>query len=228
MTTRWPSGAVSDERGVVYVEFLIAVIPVWTLALSAFQLSLISAANLVVKHAADSAARSASVVLVDDPSEYAGEPTRSVAGSPRAPAHGNRSRMERIELAARVPLLPFSPRGVGLGARPTLERAISSTRALGAVLLRPSEVAVTFVGVEGALVAGPEATVRVAYLFECLVPIARRLLCNRRDALGGQRELPQAAFRLPAPLDERRYRHLAHQTTLLIHDAPYEYRPRGS
>ena len=228
MTTKWASGVVSDERGVAYVEFLVAVIPVWTLALSAFQLSLISAANLVVKHAADSAARSASVVLTDDPSEYAGEPKRSVAGSPRAPAHRSRSRLETIELAARVPLLPFSPRGVGLGARPTLESAISSMRTLGAALLRPSEVAVTFAGVDRGLVSGPEATVRVTYAFECLVPIARRLLCHGRDTLLGEQELPQAASRLPLTLDESRYRFLTHQTTLLIHDAPYEYRPRGS
>lgn len=69
----------SDQRGVVFIEFLMAFVPLWTFSLCVFQLALIARANLMVKHAADAAARSAIVVLPDDPNEYGGEPQMSVA-----------------------------------------------------------------------------------------------------------------------------------------------------
>ena len=67
-----------DQHGVVFLEFLITFVPIWTFSLCLFQLAMISQADLVVRHAADAAARSASVVLPDDPSEYGGEPVMSV------------------------------------------------------------------------------------------------------------------------------------------------------
>lgn len=72
----------SDERGVVFLEFLMAFVPLWTFSLCIFQLTLIARANLMVKHAADAAARSAVVVLPDDPNEYGGEPQMSIARNP--------------------------------------------------------------------------------------------------------------------------------------------------
>lgn len=57
----------THSRGVVYVEFLIAFFPLLMLFLGVCQLSLIGAARIVVQHAASSAARSAVVVLYDDP-----------------------------------------------------------------------------------------------------------------------------------------------------------------
>ena len=68
-----------DCGGVIFVEVLISFVPLWTLFLCAVQLAFISQANLTVKHAADSAARSAVVVLPDDPEEYGGEQEMSVA-----------------------------------------------------------------------------------------------------------------------------------------------------
>ena len=73
-----PRGLVGDLRGVVFLEFLVAFVPVWTFALCIFQLALITRANLMVKHSADAAARSAAVVLPDDPAEYGDEPQMSV------------------------------------------------------------------------------------------------------------------------------------------------------
>ena len=68
---------VADENGAVYLEFLIAFVPIWTFSLCVLQLALIARADLLVRHAAEAAARSASVVLPDDPNEYGGEPTMS-------------------------------------------------------------------------------------------------------------------------------------------------------
>ena len=62
----------------VFLEFLIAFVPMWTFFLCIVQLAFITQANLMLKHAADSAARSAAVVLPDDPNEYGGQPQMSV------------------------------------------------------------------------------------------------------------------------------------------------------
>ena len=70
---------ITDTDGVVFLEFLMAVIPLWTFAACAFQVALIAHASLIVRHSADAAARSAAVVLPDDPAEYGGEPEMSVA-----------------------------------------------------------------------------------------------------------------------------------------------------
>ena len=60
------------------VEFLVAFIPMWVFFLSMVQLALVSHASLMVKHSADAAARSAAVVLPDDPEEYGGNPENEV------------------------------------------------------------------------------------------------------------------------------------------------------
>lgn len=57
-------------RGAVYIEFIIAFIPVMTLFLGLVQLALTFTAQLVVTDAAIRAARSAVVVLDDDPARY--------------------------------------------------------------------------------------------------------------------------------------------------------------
>lgn len=61
-------------RGVVYVEFLIAFIPVFLLFLVICQVVLLTAARVVVSHAAVAAARSAIVVLEDTADDYGGAP----------------------------------------------------------------------------------------------------------------------------------------------------------
>ena len=48
---RWSLFA--DQRGVVFLEFLIAFVPMWTFFLCVVQLALITYANLMVKHSAD-------------------------------------------------------------------------------------------------------------------------------------------------------------------------------
>lgn len=56
-----------DQSAAVYVEFLIVFMPVFILFLGMTQVALMFSAKLVVQHAASAAARSAVVVLPDDP-----------------------------------------------------------------------------------------------------------------------------------------------------------------
>ena len=61
-----------DQRAAVYVEFLVVFMPVFMLFLGMTQMSLMFTAKIVVKHSADVAARSAIVILPDDPAAYGG------------------------------------------------------------------------------------------------------------------------------------------------------------
>jgi hypothetical protein len=75
----------SDNRGVVYVEFLIAFMPLFLLFLGTCQLTLLTAARVVVSHAAFAAVRSAIVVLEDPADVYDGAPRGSLSeGKPQA------------------------------------------------------------------------------------------------------------------------------------------------
>ena len=249
-----------DRRGTVFLEFLVVFVPLWTFFLSLVQLALISHANLIVKHAADAAARSAVVVLPDDPNEYGGEPkmtvergrvtsgdlsralervssaledssTRSVAAafSERTFANLGRSRLNTIRLAAHIPLMPLAPINVGYDSSPSIGKSVGGPRKLASSFYyQPFAVAVTFPGLSGDQVTEPEITVRVTYAYQCTVPIARNLLCTGFGRLGSIDDFDQAFFPLAQTFVGGRFKRLRHETTLLIHDAPYEYRPRGS
>jgi len=252
---------VQDRRGVVFLEFLVAFVPVWTFFLCVVQLAFITHANLMVKHAADAAARSAVVVLPDDPNEYGGEPKMSVGRNPvtasdigralgrvgsmlrdspnsdsvvsafseQVLANVGRSRLNTIRLAAHVPLMPLAPVNVGHDSRPSIGKAIGSPRKLvSSLYYQPFALAVTFPGLQGDVAAGPEITVRVTYAYQCTVPLARRLLCRAFGDLEAKDELGEVFFPLAQQLVGGRLRGLQHQTTLMIHDAPYEYRAQGS
>ncbi len=249
-----------DESGVAYLEFLVVVVPIWLFALCVFQLALIAQANLIVKRSADAAARSAAVVLPDDPNEYGGEPKMSIGrnqlttddlsnivgvlsalltdGPTEARAKGRarqvvgnagRSRLNAIRLAAHVPLMPLAPTSVASGLRSTLTGALGGKRSLlSALYYQPFAAAITFPGEDGDFVRGPEITVRVSYAYPCTVPIARRILCDSFAELGGHSDWKQAFFTIAQRVVGGRFRRLHHEATLLIHDAPYSYRPRAS
>ncbi|MDB4944464.1 MAG: hypothetical protein JWP97_3998 [Labilithrix sp.] len=61
---------VRDTRGAVYVEFLIAFMPVFVFFLCLLQLALLFSARLAVEHAAMTGARAAAVVFGDEPGPY--------------------------------------------------------------------------------------------------------------------------------------------------------------
>jgi Flp pilus assembly protein TadG len=256
-----PSTLFADQRGVVFLEFLIAFVPMWTFFLCSVQLAFIAHANLIVKHAADSAARSAVVVLPDDPNEYGGEPEMSVgrnrvtasdvtralgrvgsalrsnlssdsvvsAFSDNALTNLGRSRLNTIRLAAHVPLMPLAPVNVGHDSEPSIAKAIGGKRRLvSALYYQPFALAVTFPGLRDGVATEPEITVRVTYAHQCTVPLARRILCQDFGDLEAQEELGDVLFPLAQGFVGGRFRGLQHETTLMIHDAPYEYRARGS
>jgi hypothetical protein len=64
--------ALRDTRGVVFVEHLIAYLPVMFFFLATWQLIELCGAHLIAKRAASAAARAAVVVLPDDPAFYGG------------------------------------------------------------------------------------------------------------------------------------------------------------
>lgn len=121
-----------DAHGVVYVEFLIAFVPVFIFFLALVQLSLIAVARIVVQHAAVRGVRAAVVVLDDDPSRYDGaargdlragtdddasgdQAIGDVVGADDEPAsgaeplHHDGARMAAIARAVHVPLAAISP-----------------------------------------------------------------------------------------------------------------------
>ena len=257
--TRAPE-LIRDVRGAVFLEFLIAFVPLWTFALCVFQLALIARADLMVKHSADAAARSAAVVLPDDPAEYGGQPqmhigrnrigagdlssaltqiagafgsdsVRSVASaiSGRALANVGTSRLNTIRLAAHVPLMPLSPIDVGRDAHPSLRKSLGGPRSLlSASYYQPFAVAVTFPDMTGPVAAAPEIRVRVTYAYQCSVPLARRILCAPFGDLESDQEWGRSFLSVAQQFVGGWFRELQHESTTLIHSAPYEYRPRRS
>jgi Flp pilus assembly protein TadG len=258
---RLPSSLIEDQRGVVFLEFLIAFVPLWTFFLCVVQLAFITQASLMVKHSADAAARSAVVVLPDDPNEYGGEPERSVDPNPvgasviagvlgrfgsqfrtsrRADAllstfsqdklvNLGGSRLNTIRLAAHIPLIPLASINVGNDSRPSIANSMGgATTLVSALYDQAFALAVTFPGLQGSSADGPEITVRVTYAYQCTVPLARKLLCQAFRELGKREGLSDAFLPFAQSLVGGRFRALQHETTLLIHDAPYEYRISGS
>jgi Flp pilus assembly protein TadG len=69
--------------GAIYVEFLIAFLPVFVMFLGAVQLADLHQANLVVAHAAQMTTRAAVVVLPDDPQYYNDVEVGSATGKRR-------------------------------------------------------------------------------------------------------------------------------------------------
>ena len=94
-----PSASLTrDQRGAVFVEQLIAYLPVMFFFLATWQLLELCAAHLILKRAASAAARAAIVVLPDDPAFYDGVAKDSFSGQRKAD----------IELAAAM-ILATSP-----------------------------------------------------------------------------------------------------------------------
>lgn len=97
-----------DTRGAVFVEFLIAFLPVYVFFLCLVQLSLLFAVKLVTEHAAMNAARAAAVVLGDDPRRYGGERLNEVTA-------GRGERYAAVRDAALLTLAPFVLNGTVQG-----------------------------------------------------------------------------------------------------------------
>jgi len=90
-----------DARGAVFVEFLIAFLPVFTFFLCLLQLGLLFAVRLVVEHAATNAARAAAVIIGDDLKRYGNEALNKIEKK-----DGNR-RYGAIRDAVTLSVAPF-------------------------------------------------------------------------------------------------------------------------
>ncbi|HEY8430791.1 MAG TPA: TadE/TadG family type IV pilus assembly protein [Sandaracinaceae bacterium] len=208
---------IASREGAAYVEFLLAFMPLFVLFLGIVQVSLLFAADLVVKHAAYRATRAAIVVLDDDPRYYRGEDrnaldgrhaTRAdvvyqlsrggvgvqsgeipqVVGSGPAP-----SRRASIELAAALVLLPLAPRDGD-----SVADAIGSEGLQSAIDETLARLDVDFVRRPSPSYRDAEPiTVRVRYRFACRVPLVRALVCDQGGRwLVGEDTLPNQRARL--------------------------------
>jgi hypothetical protein len=181
--------------GVVYVEFLMAFMPVFLLFLGVAQLVLLFAADLVVHHAAVRATRAAIVIADDDPQHYAEGDRRGVIGGREATAddvlsalaRGNvftravgdtgprqvPSRRSDVEVSAALVLLPLAPAGgdslADAIATPGLRLAARGT-------LRRMDLRIA--GGDEPFGRDAPITLRLRYRYPCSVPLARRLVCR--------------------------------------------------
>lgn len=99
-----PSGVRRDCRGAVYVEFLIAFLPVYTFFLCVIQIGLLFTVRLITEHAATNAARAAAVVIGDEPKRYDGEAVHKLTP--------NGKRDKAVRAAALLTLTPLILNGV--------------------------------------------------------------------------------------------------------------------
>ena len=137
----------NDMQGVVMLEFLLAFVPVLLLFLGAVQLTLLSVAELVVQHAAIAGARSAAVVLDDDPARYENEARGDLLGA----------RGQTITRAVQHPLSALGPTA----------NAFEVTTVTFPVAAGSAELAIDFAA------DSETVTVRVTHLARCSVPLAR-------------------------------------------------------
>jgi hypothetical protein len=159
--TRPFGGALGDRHGVVFVEFLIAFLPVYTFFLCFIQLALLFAVRLVTEHAAVDAARAAAVVIGDDPKRYNGEKINrlTVKGS---------ARYEVVRDAALLSMAPLILNGFVHDVNvvfPSEERpgGPARTGTLGFAPMNDSQVS--------------KVRVRVEVQAECRIGIANRIAC---------------------------------------------------
>lgn len=89
-----------DATGAVFVEFLIAFLPVFTFFLCLVQVGLLFAVRLVTEHAATNGARAAAVVIGDDPARYGNEPQNKIEA-------GKGKRYDAVYRAVMLSVAPF-------------------------------------------------------------------------------------------------------------------------
>ncbi|MGE0790773.1 MAG: TadE family protein [Sandaracinaceae bacterium] len=214
MIARGPIDPVHDRQGgAAYVEFLIAFLPLFTFFLGLVQWSLMSAADLVVQHAASRAVRAAIVVIDDEESRYDGadrlqidsdgsaevrDPLATILGldcpTPLAGLGTPRGgpRLAAIRQAASFPLLAVSPSFDQLYETDSVRTALDDPgcrASMGAGAYNAAAMSVTFPdgphssSFRSSFAYGDQVTTRVTYAFHCGVPLINRLMCESYPAL---------------------------------------------
>lgn len=236
-----------DTRGAVYIEFILAFMPVFLLFLGTVQLGLAAVARIVVQHAATRAVRTAVVVLEDDPKEYRDAPRGDLeAGADaweasaadvlrKAGGRGERARqessedgpqqgarMKAIRFAARAPLAILAPthepsKDVAGVLEIGIRTASAYTQAASTITIQDGPGSDLLARAQVPSDHGATVTVRVSYLYTCGVPVMRRVLCNSPRDLGIQEQWKRA--RLP---DTARLQRMVAEATLPNQGAGYE------
>ena len=184
-------------RGVVYVEFLIVIIPLLILMFSLVQMALFLSAGILTHLAALKAARSAMVVIDDDheKAKYPEDLYLVGNGASGVDAYRNltpESRFHTIRLAARAPLLAVSPTLKSATAA-SIDGALNNVGGLqiGLELMNKGwtwyYVGLGFLNDDDAYVStirpDDHVRVRVVFLYPCFVPIGRAFACHKWDDL---------------------------------------------
>lgn len=168
---------VTHDRGAVMAEMLLALPPVLLMFFVVAQSSLLSVGHLVVRHAAQRAARTAIVVLEDDPRRYGGQARgeiRPLSPPPvgvrdalpitsdnntsmeqlaRALVDRDASRLNAIRAAAYLPLSLIAPSVWLIGRNVSLRGAIDHTplgQLVSGLLYNFAGAAITFPSAPGA------------------------------------------------------------------------------
>lgn len=219
-----------DASGAVMVETLLAFLPLLMLFLGIVQQVLLAAAQLVVHHAAFVGARSASVVLDDDPARYNGAKRLDIQDEARvAPIRD----AVHARLAAIVPprALAALAGAPGSSVLDALGRA-PAERLAQAPLYLPAVTAITFPRAPGSEALFEERvepvdtiTVRVTHLATCTIPLVAKIMCSAlEDTEVGELERAPAASMLSA-LARSGIRGVVLQAeaNMPLQDAPYRY-----
>jgi hypothetical protein len=174
------------------LEMLLCLTPVMVMFMAVTQAAFLSVAHLVVRHAAQRGARTAIVVLEEDP-KYFGDSPRGHLGLPVA-SHGaspglpdvstlsehfdkimralidrEPSRINAIRTAVYLPMALIGPGGMAKGLLYNLAAtAVTFPQAPKSEKARQGDYGPT-----------DEITVRVTYLFKCEMPIASAFMCDK-------------------------------------------------
>lgn len=204
----------SSERGIVFIETLMSLLPLLLAFLGILQLALLGIGQLVVQHAATRAARAAVVILDDDPNHYGGakrgdlssgeeekkglelllaELSSAYEGLTDSESQPAGARLKAIQSAAHHALAvlgPAVPGGEGFAKEfnGSLGRIV-----FGRMIYAPIASAVTLHkgGNEVPVLttgAREKLQLRVAFLMPCSVPLASALICTSRADLVKARE----------------------------------------
>jgi hypothetical protein len=202
-----------SQRGAVYVEFLIIFLPILLFFLFIMHISFLYAGKIGLLHAAGRTARSAVVILDDDPDRYDGQERRNLTFSGNCGQYSPATMMGKLATAASAGTAPpagnancdggpraAAVRSVAAAAMapyaPAIHRLVLSNagggmagNAVGKLIYGAVATAVTFPTAPGqtqfrtSFGENDQVTVRVSFLQICPIPIASLFMCDRVSSL---------------------------------------------
>jgi hypothetical protein len=160
------SRTLADQRGAVYVEFLIAFLPFYIFFLCLWQLSILFYAKLIVDHAAFVAARAAAVVVAECPRNVGDSDLLSVGTL-------TESRKKFVKAAAYIALTPLILDGtIGID---DVVPFVQYPASLGGEDIGKEGLTPSYVPMTDTLT---NVRVRINTMFICKIGFADLLVCN--------------------------------------------------